>query len=854
MNSERWQKIEEVFCDALERNISERAAFLQEVSGGDEELCREVESLLEAHQKASEFLEAPASDAAFDWINGEVEEIRAGEKIGPYQVIRTIGRGGMGAVFLASRADDQYRQQVAIKVMRPALDSDLFVERFKTERQILANLDHPNIARLLDGGTTEEGMPYLVMEYIEGLPIESYCKKHQLSIDNRLKLFRTVCSAVQYAHQHLVVHRDIKPANILVTEEGVPKLLDFGIAKLLSSQFLPGTELTRTGIRFMTPEYASPEQVRGEQITTSTDVYSLGVLLYKLLTGVSPYQLITENPREVERIICEDAPRRPSAALKQEELMEHPETRVRRMSEGQVSKLRRRLAGDVDNIVLKAMRKETQRRYVSVQQFSEDIQFHLEGKPVIARPDTIVYRAGKFVLRHKVGVSAAALVLLILIAATVITSYQAKVAAEQRDKARLEAEKVTQIYSFVEKMLSSADPEINGKDVTVAEILNSAAQQIETKITKQPEIQASLHNTIGMTYLGLGLYDQAESHLRSALQTRLRLFGRDNADVAMSMNNLAVVFISTGNSQAAEPLLKDAFTIMKHIHGEAHLDVARVLNNLGELELQKGDLDAAERFQREDLSLRRKLVGKEDVDLAESLHDLAVVLGTKGNLEQAERLHREALQILRKVRGYESPEVAIELSTLASVLEMKKDYSAALSLHREALAMRQKLLGNDHPLVAWTLYNYAYCLYETGEYAEAARLSRDIVSRRGKTLPEEHPMISSCLQLLGKSLVELGQLHDATPLLHESLEIRRKTLPANHWLIASSRSVLGDCLRRSKRFQEAELLLLRGYEGLKASLGSTHERTKEALLRLITLYQDWNKPEKAEHFGKLSKG
>jgi serine/threonine protein kinase/Tol biopolymer transport system component len=432
MESERWQKIERLYHAALEREESQRAAFLAGACGGDEALRREVESLVSYGSRSGKFIEGSAlgvvaSALAGDGGDGQdrasAQSRMIGRRIAHYRIVEQLGTGGMGEVYRAVRADDQYQKQVAIKLVRAGADSGLVIGRFKNERQILANLDHPNIARLLDGGATEEGVPYFVMELVEGQPIDQYCDEHRLGIRVRLELFLQVCSALKYSHQHQIIHRDIKPANILVTAEGVPKLLDFGIAKILDTGVLAGAvPQTQTMFRAFTPEYASPEQIKAEAITTASDVYSLGVLLYELLTGHRPYRFKTRTPVEIERAICEDEPLRPSTAVTQIEeqtlpdettLSITPET-ISRARNTDAKRMRSRLLGDLDAIVMMALRKEPDRRYASVDDLSEDIRKHLEGQSITARPSTIAYRGTKFVLRHK-ELAVGALVFLVLL-------------------------------------------------------------------------------------------------------------------------------------------------------------------------------------------------------------------------------------------------------------------------------------------------------------------------------------------------------------------------------------------------------------------------------------------------------
>src|SRR6266851_1760571 len=446
MNAETWQQLKTCFHSALELSPEERTAFLIQACDGDDELRDRVERLLASHEDAGSFLASPAIiDAgvisAVDETEGGGHNDRIGQRIGPYEILREIGHGGMGTVFLAVRADDQYRKEVAVKIVNKGMDTDTILRRFVMERQILANLEHPNIARLLDGGTTLDGLPYFVMEHVEGETIIHYCDQHRLHTLERLQLFRQVCSAVQFAHQNLTVHRDLKPSNIIVTADGTPKLLDFGIAKLLGSD-LP--EATATVSRWLTPEYASPEQLRGLPMTTTSDVYSLGVVLYELLTGHRPFNFESRSPEEVARLITAGEPIKPSVIINRtnntrltDDAAHRPLTpeAISHTRDGNVDKLRRRLAGDLDNILLKALRKEPERRYASVQEFSEDLRRHLEGLPVLARPDTLSYRTCKFITRHKAGVAAAAMVLLTLMSATIITSWQARVARQERAKA-----------------------------------------------------------------------------------------------------------------------------------------------------------------------------------------------------------------------------------------------------------------------------------------------------------------------------------------------------------------------------------------------------------------------------------
>src|ERR1041385_1869007 len=491
MEAERWRRIDDLLQGALDCAPDRRGAFLENACGQDAALRSEVESLLDAYLRAGSLTAGPAFEDGMRVLNQDQPEAgtdsMVGRRIGPYQIIRLIGSGGMGAVYLAARVDGAFQKEVAVKVIRRGLDTGRIIRRFSSECQMLASLDHPNITRVLDAGTTDDGLPYFVMEKMEGQPIDRFCQAAGLDLNGRLRLFRTVCEAVQCAHRNLIVHCDIKPGNVLVTAEGVPKLLDFGIARLLRP---PAEDATRdaatAALYLMTPEYASPEQVRGATVTTVSDVYSLGILLYQLLTGELPNRLLRRTPAEIERSICEQEPARPSLVAPRA--------------------IGRCLRGDLDNIVLMAIRKDPRQRYGSVEQVSEDIRRYLEGLPVIARPETRGYRAAKFVRRHKASVAAAMLIFFLLAGGITATLWQAAVARHERDAARLEQAKAARINAFLQEMVgysavTAGGPNHTSRDATVAEMLDDAAQRVETELADQPQVKAGMLATIGSTYM-----------------------------------------------------------------------------------------------------------------------------------------------------------------------------------------------------------------------------------------------------------------------------------------------------------------------------------------------------------------
>jgi eukaryotic-like serine/threonine-protein kinase len=733
------------------------------------------------------------------------------------------------------------------------MDSREVLRRFRHERQILAALEHPHIARLLDGGTTDDGLPYFVMEYVEGAPLDDYCDRHRLSTRERLKLFRDVCAAVHYAHQNLVVHRDLKPSNILVTAGGEVKLLDFGVAKLLDAE-TGGRTQTLPEVRLMTPDYASPEQVRGEAITTASDVYSLGVVLYELLTGRRPYRVKSHSFDEIVRVVCEGEPERPStAAARPAEtrgrdgatVPDAPQAGSRRRG-GEAEKLRRQLAGDLDNIVLMALRKEPQRRYASAEQFSEDLRRHLAGLPVIAREDSFAYRAGKFVRRNRLAVSAAAAIAALLVAAVVVTLVQSARVARERDRAERERERAERVSAFLVDLFKVADPgESKGNTVTARELLDQGAERIAQELKDQPEAQATLMNTMGKAYHSLGLYDRAAALLEGALRTRRERLGGEHADVAESLHDLGLLLHDKGDYDRAEPLLRESLEVRRRLFGAEHAEVAASLNDLAVLLGSRRDYAAAEPLYREALEMRRRLLGGEHPDLAMNLNNLALLLQEKGDLDAAEPLQREALAMHRKLLGPDHPDLVPSLNNLALLLHRKRDYAGAEPLYREALELRRKLYGEEHPQVAFTTANLATLLADKGDHAAAEPLFRRSLGLRRKLLPAGHLHIGHSLLGLGRLLLERGEAAAAEQALGEAVAIFRAKLPPGNWMIADAESVLGGSLAARRRYAEAEPLLAASYSVLRDARGDSNLRTEQARERLIKLYEAWGKPEKA---------
>jgi eukaryotic-like serine/threonine-protein kinase len=790
IGADRWREIDLVFAEALDRPPAERKAFLDEACAGDAELRTAVERLLLADEQSDTFLEQPVGD-----LLGLLPEVEAGERLGPYRLLRRLGAGGMGTVYLARREDEHYQQDVALKILRSGLQGTEAVHRFLAERQILARLEHPNIARLYDGGSTPDGRPYLVMELVEGLPVDEYCNRHQLTVDQRLDLFRRICSAVQYAHQNLLVHRDLKPGNILVTEAGEPKLLDFGIAKRLEPGSATQPDLTQTGSRMMTPSYASPEQVRGEAITTASDVYSLGVVLYGLLAGRLPYRVESGLAHEIERAICEAEPERPSAALFR--AGEPPAEEIARSRATRPQALRRRLQGDLDNIALMALRKEPSRRYGSVAQLSRDLENHLHSLPVVARPDTLPYRTRKFVRRHRVGVSAAALVVLLVAAFIVSLIVQGRRIARERDKAQYS-------LSFLLDTFKDADPyHTKGEHLTADEILTRGAERVSRDLSGRPDVQAALMDAIGDVERALGRFDHAGPLLERGLALRRATFGPDSLEAAESLEHLGLLKRERSSFAEAERLLRRSLAIKQTRLGDRSLETAKTLNELGDLLADNGKAAEAETLHREAVRIATRAEGAVGPTVAESLFFLSQAKLKQGNLGAAERIARQALVVEKGAVGARDPRRLEVQSKVGSILIYAGKYKEAEILLRRTLSAQREVLGRQHPDVSATLQSLGYTLHREGKWAEAEAMNRDLLQGIRAQYGPSHRLIDETLTNLGTDVDAQGRPAEALQYYEQALEIRRQNHPHDSAQVAQALLLIAGAHRGLKQYPDA---------------------------------------------------
>ena len=828
MNEQNWQNVKEIFLAALEKQGGEREDFLSKI--GDDGVRAEVESLLTSHEDIEDFIETPAFEI------GEIFSLDQSEKhFGNYKIIREIGAGGMGAVFLAERDDGEFSQQVAIKIIRQSLADRELINRFRRERQILANLNHPNIAKLLDGGVSALGEPFLAMEYVEGEAITKFAERENLNLEARLKLFLKVCAAVSFAHRNLVVHRDIKPLNILVTKDGEPKLLDFGLAKLAEQS---ADEKTQTAFHALTPAYASPEQLKNTPVTTASDIYSLGVVFYELLTDEKPFQFEGKSLEEIIKTATQCEPAPPSAAITNYKLQ------ITNSNNRKSQIANRKLNKDLDNIALTALRKEPTRRYKSVEAFADDIERYLKGLPVAARPNTLKYRAEKYFKRHKIGVLAASLVLLSLIGGIVASLWQAQTARNEEVKAE-------KINRFLAEMLNYSDPNTAVKKgenelITIKDVLDKAAKQIESEdFSAQPDVEAQLNSIIAGSYYTQGFYDAAEKHFQIALAEQGKISGANSSETIEIKLRLGETFAQKGKRAEADAIFREIMPLARIEFKKGNLEIGFLINVLESFATNRralGNSKEAEEILREALALEPFASEKEKPLLSVIRGTLSLTLFDQGKIDEAITAQNEHIAELRRNSVAETWEFGYALTALGQYLIERHKFSEADENLSKGEAIYRTLVGNSHLFLGDNLRIQAYSLYQQNRYAEAnAKIEEALKIYRANT-NSQYINFATALMIQGLILNNTEKSAEAEKILREAVEIRQKNLPPEHFLTALAKSALGECLMTQKKFAEAETLLTESFESLKQSQGAENPRTILANNRLKQLYEIWSKP------------
>lgn len=823
-----WQQVAQIFARALEEPTGGRDAFLDRHCGENTGLRRMVISLLAADAQPDGLLDGHAADA----VGLADLALRSDERIGAYRIVRAIGAGGMGSVYLAERVDGEFDQTVALKLVNAGRNTAELARRLRAERQILAGLEHPAIARLIDGGVIEDGRPYFTMEYVDGTPIDEYCARNQLSPGARLKLFSQVLQAVAYAQQNLVVHRDLKPSNILVSSAGEVKLLDFGIAKVLAED-AQDQEATRTVMRAMTPQYAAPEQVRGEPVTTATDIYALGLILFQLLSGNRPYVLTKGTPDELERLICNEVPPLMSRVVTADD------TRIVEHFGVTGARLRRQLAGDLDTICAKALRKEPTRRYRSAQQMLDDLERHRAGFPVRARPDAFWYRTRKFAQRNQRPLLVALIAVLAI--AGLLGFYTAQLANE-RDRARREANKSAAISDFLGSLLQNADPtQTRGAKLTVREVLDTSAERIDDELKEQPYVRASILNVIGTVYEQLGQLDDAERILTEALSIRLRLY-EQHPDLATSLYNLASTKSERGATEEARELYQQSLDMREAVLGPDSPEVVETLTGLaGELYTQS-DLDGTERLLRRAIEIGKRVP---DADLTSPMNLLGILLHARHDYAGSASLYLQVLDQLQQ-KNPRSPLAVSARHNLAQVLMDQNRLDEAEKLAREAVALAHDIYGDDHhPSEVVMLMGLGRILVKAHRYEQAERIFHEALAFVEEVQGDRHPRIFSAKFALCMVYYDSGNYSEADRMCRESIEAS-----VAHYGPTSRDNVLrsqhhGKVLRALGRHREAEAAQRAALTAIESLSGPTHRRAIRAASGLAHTLADMGRLDEA---------
>jgi non-specific serine/threonine protein kinase/serine/threonine-protein kinase len=794
---QQWQKVKDIVGSALEREASERTAFLDGVCSTDPELRAEVESLLAAHGGSDALSEGP-------WSGDSPRGATPNSEIRPYRLVRELGVGGMGQVWLAEQTEP-VKRQVALKLIRAGMFDAATVQRFNAERQSLAIMDHPAIAKVFDAGTTATGQPYLVMEYVDGQPLIEYCDTERLSLRERLQLFVRVCGGVQHAHQKAIIHRDLKPSNILVVAvdgKPMPRIIDFGLAKAFAP-LIPGQTLTQIGAFLGTPGYMSPEQADSQvrDIDTRSDVYSLGAILYELLTGFLPFDIEERKEQRLEdylRRLREEDPPYPSTKVTSNRGDLASKAAARRTDSKQLVNL---LRGDLDWVTMKALEKDRERRYATPSALAADLENYLSDRPVVARPLSLGYRAQKYVRQHAAGVAITAVALTLLVVAAIVQAADLRRITHERDRA-------DRIVDFVTNMFKVSDPsEARGNTITAREILDKSSKEIDQGLATDPELQIQLLTTMGNVYIGLGVYSRAQTMFDNAIAIGRRSGATTKPATLSAMSGLASLLLRQGKYADAQNLLTEIVKVQSRVMGRNHESTLHSRRLLASTLEGQGRLREAETSEREIFDLDQRNLGSEHPETLLCLNELANIVDREGRMTEAEQLYREDLDILRRTLGPDHPQTLVVASNLAGVLGEQDRLQEAELLEREVLATRIRILGPEHPDTLQAEHTLANDLDYGGNYAEAEKFYRQILDSQMRILGHDHAGTLKTMHNLGATLGREGRKAEAEELQREALEGRRRVLGPDNPDTLDSLGELAMTLSYEKKFEEAQLLL-----------------------------------------------
>lgn len=876
MGTSDWSEVEQILDEALEKSGNKRKTFIEERCGENKKLKSWVTELLESIESSQGFLETGSVEKEVlipdiaDSITSEGDSSFIGTQLGAYTIKELIEHGGMGSVYLAHRTDGTFEHRVAIKIIRRGMDTPSNRARFLREQNILARLHHPNIARLYGGGLTDDGLPYLFMEYIDGKPIDQFCDDQRLSIMERLALFNQVCKAVQYAHESLIVHRDLKPDNIMINSNGRVKILDFGIAKLMDPKFQEDAKnQTQPGARMLTLAFAAPEQINGDSITTSVDCYALGTVLYKLLSGLKPFEFKKMKRGEIEKIISLQLPPKPSKRF--QELDAEKQKAIAQTRRTTADKLARTISGDLDAIILKALRKEAAPRYRSVEHLEEDIERFINKEPVSARAGNLVYKSKKFLKRHKYAIASVATFLFILLG---VSAYYTLQLARERNMAELEAQTTSQVTDFLVDLFQANDPSNNqGELITARQLLAKGEKEIN-RLDNQPEVKARLLNVLGNIYgvlsepdkadslqshslsmatslynsgntelasfyyslaatkHTLGEYDEALDLLESAISAQNKLPGSPKKDLANSLRLQAEILKDNGKLDSAYRAIRESQSIFSSIGATENRDYLKMLKEFGAIQSERGKFPESESIWRQALALSRDLFTSPHPDILSCMQGLAYSLKEQGSFDEAETLYLQGIEFNRKLYGPSHLNTAAIMNNLAGLYYYTSVYQKADSLYTKSYKIQKEVLGESHPNVASILYNRANLKVDMAELATAEKLYREVLKLDINHLGRNHPNVASDYSGLGVLLSKQGKYDEAIEYFSKSMEIRERIYNTNHPYIAYNKRSIAKIMAQTENFKEANTL----FKEALAILNNSYEEGHDEITQTIQLY------------------